>query len=164
MFSKFLHGTSAWVESRPDQRVSMAFHLTYQLTSAGLLVLCILGGQVSGGCTLDGPTVGMAQHEDQLSVQSTGAKLQASQDTPFRVRAGVSCVAQDKQVSWQGIKDSLQRHTRISTANDCSVWGLTLHGQSLSHALVHFGNGSTNHKALIAILETLQRKLWLLSL
>ena len=123
------------------------------------LLLLIFGCQVSGRGTLDGPAVGVAQHENQLSVQGPSAKLKAAQDTAFRMCAGVARVAQNKQIPWQSIEDGLQRHAGISAANQGSVGRLTLQCKGFSHAFVHLGNRSTFHKARISLLEILQSHL-----
>lgn len=127
------------------------------------LLLLIFGCQVSGRGTLDGPAVGVAQHEDELCLQGPSAKLKAAQDTAFCMCTGVPSIAQHEEISRQCIKNGLQGHTRICASNDGGVWRLALGRQSLSHVRMHLGNGSTHHEALIAILQVLQCELGLLS-
>jgi len=78
----------------------------------------------------------------------------SSQDT------GVASIAKTKKVSWQGIKDRFQWHTRIGTAHHSGMGRLALRGQCFAHVAVNLSkNWDTGDETLIAILQHLQSHL-----
>mmetsp|Transcript_38338 Transcript_38338/g.68559 ORF Transcript_38338/g.68559 Transcript_38338/m.68559 type:complete len:575 (+) Transcript_38338:530-2254(+) len=72
----------------------------------------------------------------------------------------VARVSQHEKVTRQDVKDQLQRHSRVSAAEDCCVGCLANSRQGLPHLGIDAaGDGGTHCKALVALLEQLQRVL-----
>ncbi len=129
----------------------------FQCTSCTHGLLALLAIQVSLGSTCNGSTLGMAHHQNQLGTQLATAELQASHHAAFSMRAGVACIPQHKQITWHRIKDSIHRHTRVSTSQDSRMWGLPMTHQCLTHCSSGMlGQRSTHSKALVAKLQHLQ--------
>ena len=100
---------------------------------SSLRLVAALGLQVCCCGTLDGSAGCVSEHQDHLGLQGGNAELQAAKYAAFGVGAGVASIAQYEDVTRHCIKHSLQRSTGIRTANDGSVWCLTLFDQGLPH-------------------------------
>ena len=100
----------------------------------GLFFLCL---QVCICGTIYSTTLGVTQDEDKTSTQLSSAEFQAAHHAALGMRAGVASVAKHKDVTRQGVKESLQRTSGISASNDGGVWGLSLAVQLLSHDRIH---------------------------
>mmetsp|Transcript_65700 Transcript_65700/g.104394 ORF Transcript_65700/g.104394 Transcript_65700/m.104394 type:complete len:313 (+) Transcript_65700:1262-2200(+) len=126
----------------------------------GVIGFLLSMGKVGSSGSLESSAGGVAQDKDQPSVQSPGAEFQAAKDRAFSMSTSVASIAQHKQVSWQGIKDRFQWHTRIGTAHHSGMGRLALRGQCFAHLAVNLSKDwDTGDEALIAILQHLQSHL-----
>ena len=77
------------------------------------------------------------------------------------VGACVASITQNKEISGQSIKNSLQWHSWISASHNSSVGCLALQCQCLSHAAVYLSDQwSSYSKALIPFLQHLHGQVW----
>jgi hypothetical protein len=69
----------------------------------------------------------VAHHQNQLGAQLATAELQAANHAAFRMGASVACIPQDKQVTWHGIKNWLEKlkteslRWKTSQKNGCEI-------------------------------------------
>ena len=121
----------------------------------------LLGGKERGGSSLESPTIGVTQHKNQLGVQSPSTELQTPKNASLSVGACVASITQNKEISGQSIKNSLQWHSWISASHNSSVGCLALQCQCLSHAAVYLSDQwSSYSKALIPFLQHLHGQVW----
>mmetsp|Transcript_22379 Transcript_22379/g.46114 ORF Transcript_22379/g.46114 Transcript_22379/m.46114 type:complete len:522 (-) Transcript_22379:9-1574(-) len=117
----------------------------------------LLDGQVRAGSPGQCSAVGVAHDHDEAAAQLANAKLQAAQEASFGMRACVAGISQDEEVARGRVKERLHRGSRVSTANDGSMWSLALVHQGLPHVLSgSWGLGRACHVALVAALEVFQ--------
>ena len=134
------HNTSSWFKLENMSWASCLLRHLWQVeqkalqcTACTLGSLAVLASKVGLSSSSNGTTLSVAHDQNQLGSQFATAEFQASNHAAFSMGASVACIPQHKQITWHCIKNCVDRHTRICTAQDGCMWCLPVGHQSLPH-------------------------------